>query len=128
MTAVVAKLQSSGAGEVERLHYKSARALVIVIPLLGFTYILTLVGPSYSLSPLAHQIFQTCRVCLLSTQGAVITLPYCYLNSEVQQALLVRWRRWRLVRRVEAEYNMKTAQTDCQTNEDCGGRSCFTPS
>ena len=78
-------------------------------------------------------------------QGAVITLPYCYLNSELQQALLVRWRRWRLVRRVEAEYNMKTAQTDFQTNkeqpgpgqsstvftpeiEDCGGRSCFTPS
>ena len=29
--------------QVERLHYKSARALVIVIPLLGFTYILTLV-------------------------------------------------------------------------------------
>ena len=47
MTAVVAKLQSSLAGEVERLHYKSARALVIVIPLLGFTYVLTLVGPSY---------------------------------------------------------------------------------
>ena len=61
MTAVVTKLQSSCAGEVERLHYKSARALVIVIPLLGFTYILTLVGPSYSLHPLAHQIFQTFR-------------------------------------------------------------------
>ena len=43
-------------------------------------------------------------------QGAFITLPYCYLNSELQQALLVRWRRWRLVRRVEAEYNMKTVQ------------------
>ena len=28
----------------------------------------------------------------LFPQGAVITLPYCYLNSEVQQALLVRWR------------------------------------
>ena len=69
MTAVVAKLQTSLAGEVERLHYKSARALVIVIPLLGFTYVLTLVGPSYSLHPLAHQIFQTFRVCLLSTQA-----------------------------------------------------------
>ena len=57
------------------------------------------------------------RVCLLSTQGAVITLPYCYLNSEVQQALLVRWRRWRLVRRVEAEYNMKTLKTDQAKND-----------
>ena len=112
MMAVVAKLQSSRAGEVERLHYKSARALVIVIPLLGFTYILTMVGPSHSLHPLAHQIFQTARVCLLSTQGAVISLPYCYLNSEVQQALLARWRRWMLVRRVEAEYIMKTVKID----------------
>ena len=62
------------------------------------------------------------RVCLLSTQGAVITLPYCYLNSEVQQALLVRWRRWRLVRRVEAEYNMKTVRTE-QTNNNSGDRT-----
>ena len=38
----------------------------------GFTYILTLVGPGQQFDPLAHQIFQTVRVSLLSTQGTVI--------------------------------------------------------
>ena len=87
MKAVVSQLQSSRAGEVERLHYKSARALVIVIPLLGFTYILTMVGPSYSLHPLAHQIFQTCRVCLLSTQ--VVFSPL--IGREQRAFALIGW-------------------------------------
>ena len=55
----------------------------------------------------------------LSAQGAVISLPYCYLNSEVQEALMVRWRRWRLVRRVEAEYMMKTVKIDKIEKDVC---------
>ena len=78
MTAVVTQLKSSCAGELEKLHYKSARALVIIIPLLGFTYVLTLVGPSYSLHPLAHQIFQTFR----SDWSTLIGPGLCHNNTQ----------------------------------------------
>ena len=78
----------------------------------GFNYVLTLVGPSQQLHPGAHQIFQTVRVSLLSSQGAVISLTYCFLSCEVREVLLARWRRWRLVRRVTREYNQKTARTE----------------
>ena len=89
--------------DFDRRHYRAAKALVVVIPLLGFTYMLTLLGPSATDNPTAYTIFQVVRASLLSTQGAVITLPYCYLNTEVQNVLSIRWRRWRMIKTVESE-------------------------
>ena len=40
---------------------------------------------------LAYTIFQSIRAVFLSTTGAVITLPYCYCNSEVRKAISTRW-------------------------------------
>ena len=97
----MAKLRARTALDHDRRHYKAAKALVIVIPLLGFTYLLTFIGPSKETSPLAYTIFQSVRAVLLSTQGAVITLPYCYLNTEVQGVIRTRWDRWQMVRNVE---------------------------
>ena len=100
---VMAKLRARTAMDHDRRHYKAAKALVIVIPLLGFTYLLTFIGPSKESNPLAYTIFQSVRAVLLSTQGGVITLPYCYLNSEVQGVLRSHWSRWQMVRSVEYE-------------------------
>ena len=41
--------------------------------------------------PLAFAIFQSFRAAFLSTTGAVITLPYCYCNSEVRRAVQTRY-------------------------------------
>ena len=94
----------------DRRHLKAAKALVIVIPLFGFTYILTFIGPDEVSStlktienisklslfqrefPLGYTIFQSFRAIFLSTTGFVITLPYCYCNSEVRRALTTRYR------------------------------------
>ena len=100
---VISKLKSQTALDHDRRHYKAAKALFIVIPLLGFTYLLTLMGPSKEDSLIAYTIFQSMRAVLLSTQGAVITLPYCYLNSEVQWVIKCHWERWKMVRNVEFE-------------------------
>ena len=36
---------------------------------------------------------------IMSThQGFVISLPYCFLNSEVQGVVKNHWSRWRMVR------------------------------
>ena len=42
---VLSKLRSQTAMDHDRRHLKAAKALVIVIPLFGFTYILTFIGP-----------------------------------------------------------------------------------
>ena len=89
--------------DFDRRHYRAAKALVVIIPVLGFTYILTLLGPSATDTPTAYTIFQAVRAALLSTHGAVITLPYCYLNTEVQSILTIRWKRWRMSRIMESE-------------------------
>ena len=98
----------------DRRHFKAAKALVIVIPLLGFTYLLTFIGPSKENNPLAYTIFQSVRAVLLSTQGAVITLPYCYLNSEVQGVIKNRWNRRQMVRNVG--YASQSARTSVATS------------
>ena len=98
----------------DRRHFKAAKALVIVIPLFGLTYLLTLMGPNKESNPLAYTIFQSVRAVLLSTQGAVITLPYCYLNSEVQGVIKLHWDRWIMVRNVE--YECQSTRTSLATS------------
>ena len=46
----------------------SSQALVILIPLLGAPYLLTLMGPSRSESPGAYTVFQISRAIVLSSQ------------------------------------------------------------
>ena len=43
---VLSKLHSQTAMDHDRRHLKAAKALVIIIPLFGFTYLLTIIGPS----------------------------------------------------------------------------------
>ena len=106
----MAKLRARTAMDHDRRHYKAAKALVIIIPLLGFTYLLTFIGPSKESNPLAYTVFQSVRAVLLSTQGGVITLPYCYLNTEVQGVIRTRWDRWQMVRNVEyASHSTRTS-------------------
>ena len=100
---VVSKLYSQRSGDLDSRHYRATKALFITFPMLGITYLLTLIGPSAGSSPKAYTIFQVIRAFLLSTQGALVTLPYCYLNTEVQGMLLLRFNRWRAVRLVDSE-------------------------
>ena len=56
------------------------------MPLLGFGHILTLVVQpavaSFGL-PIAEQISDAVEAVITSAQGLMISLPYCFLNSEV---------------------------------------------
>ena len=74
------------------------KALIIVMPILGIGYLITIEGPTNI--PWAKDIFQIVRCVLLSTQGLVISLPYCYLNTEVQMVMLTHYKRWQLIRNV----------------------------
>ena len=71
------------------------------MPMLGFGHILTLlVNPTVrSIGvPLVVAVSDAMEAVIMSTQGFVISLPYCFLNSEVQGAVRSHWSRWRMVR------------------------------
>ena len=74
------------------------KALIIVMPILGIGYLITIEGPTNI--PWAKDVFQIVRCVLLSTQGLVISLPYCYLNTEVQMVIKTHYKRWQLIRNV----------------------------
>jgi len=102
-TVVVTKLRATGErGEpADHQNWKAAKALLVIIPLLGITYIITILGPSDA-STTSHILFVHLRAVLLSTQGFTVTLPYCFLNTEVRSILRHHWLRWRSARSVES--------------------------
>ena len=95
----------------------SLQALIFVMPLLGVGYVMTLVVRPTVRSfgiPLMVAVSDAMEAVIVSTQvilqimsvtrmimsfqGFVISLPYCFLNSEVQGVVKSHWSRWRMVR------------------------------
>jgi len=95
MAVVISKLRSNDVHyTVQNINLRAAKALIIIVPLLGITYIITIVGPSKSDNTLAT-VFILTRTFLIAFQGFFITLPYCFLNSEVCNMIRSHWDRWR---------------------------------
>ena len=75
MTIVICKLKSENvASESHRQHWRAAKALLVIFPLLGISYIITLVVPPQGVT--GHRVFQYVRALLLSLQ-----VIYCYIPS-----------------------------------------------
>ena len=92
---VISKLRPSETHhQTQNVNLRAAKALIIIVPLLGITYLVTIVGPSEPDTPL-ETIFILTRNVLLSFQGFFITLPYCFLNGEVCSMMKTHWGRWR---------------------------------
>lgn len=123
--------------EHDRRHWKAAKvgfplshqehmvtqALIFVMPLLGFGHILTMVVKPTVESlglPLAMSVFKAVEAVIVSSQGFVISLPYCFFNSEVQGVVWSHWVRWRMVRTVGRatmpRTSLATSTTYCTTN------------
>lgn len=88
---LITKLRSANTVET-RQYRKASKALLVLIPLLGITYLIVIAGPDEGLE---SHIFAVLRAFLLSIQGFSVALFYCFLNSEVRQALKHRFNRWR---------------------------------
>lgn len=87
---LITKLRSANTAET-RQYRKASKALLVLIPLLGLTYLIVLTGPEEGLQSHVFAIF---RAFLISTQGFSVALFYCFLNSEVRQAWHLRFERW----------------------------------
>ena len=87
---VILKLRQKStvtAADHDQRHWKAAKALIVVMPLLGVGYVMTLVVRPTVRSigvALLVAVSDAMEAVIVSTQGFVISLPYCFLNSEVQ--------------------------------------------
>ncbi|XP_035227278.1 diuretic hormone receptor-like, partial [Stegodyphus dumicola] len=91
MWVLITKLRASNTVE-SRQYRKAAKALLVLIPLLGVTYIIVIATPS---DPVAEVVFVYIQATLLSIQGFVVAVLYCFLNGEVQNSLKHHLERWR---------------------------------
>ncbi|XP_049779456.1 diuretic hormone receptor-like [Schistocerca cancellata] len=94
MWVLITKLRSANTVETQQ-YRKASKALLVLIPLLGITYILMIAGPTEGFSA---EVYGNIRAVLLSTQGFTVALFYCFLNSEVQTAVRHRLDSWRTAR------------------------------
>jgi len=75
MVIVVSKLCEKTAMDHDKKHWKAAKALVIVMPMLGCGYLITMVGPDQATTPWGYTAFQVVRSLVLSTQVSTRSAP-----------------------------------------------------
>ncbi|KAL5288155.1 CRHR2.2 family protein [Megaselia abdita] len=108
MWVLITKLRSANTQET-RQYRKASKALLVLIPLLGVTYILLIFGPT--IEPDHQHLFgksyEVLRAFLISTQGFSVALLYCFLNSEVKQAVRHRLQTWNDSRHISSSNSLK---------------------
>ncbi|XP_050443609.1 diuretic hormone receptor-like isoform X2 [Adelges cooleyi] len=91
MWVLITKLRSANSAETQQFR-RASKALLILIPLLGVTYILTMVGPSGN--SMYANYYSYGRALLLSMQGFIVAIFYCFVNSEVKNTFKHHFIRW----------------------------------
>ncbi|XP_022241220.1 diuretic hormone receptor-like, partial [Limulus polyphemus] len=94
MWVLITKLRAATTTE-QKQYRKAAKALLVLIPLLGVTYVLVIVTPTHRT---ARIIFTYLQATLLSTQGLTVSILYCFLNGEVRNTLRQHLQRWKASR------------------------------
>ncbi|XP_069700681.1 diuretic hormone receptor [Periplaneta americana] len=94
MWVLITKLRATNNAETQQ-YRKATKALLVLIPLLGITYILIIIRPPDDVS---GAIYDNICAVLLSTQGFTIALFYCFLNTEVQNTVRHHLERWKTAR------------------------------
>ncbi|XP_075924254.1 corticotropin-releasing factor receptor 2-like isoform X1 [Petromyzon marinus] len=110
---LMTKLRASTTSETIQYSRKAVKATLVLLPLLGITYMLFFVNPGED--PVSQVIFIYVNSFLMSFQGFFVSVFYCFLNGEVRSALRKRWNRWmdnhRLQARVTRAMSIPTSPT-----------------
>ncbi|XP_033220435.1 diuretic hormone receptor-like isoform X4 [Belonocnema kinseyi] len=118
MWVLITKLRS--ANNVETQQYrKASKALLVLIPLLGVTYVLVLAGPEEGQ---VANVFTHSRAFLLSSQGLSVALFYCFLNTEVQNTVRHHFNRWSTARNLGTDrryYNNWSPRSRTESIRHC---------
>ncbi|XP_037090345.1 diuretic hormone receptor-like [Pollicipes pollicipes] len=92
MWVLITKLRSTNSAETQQ-YKKATKALLVLLPLLGLTYILVFVSPG---GGVVADVFAYLQPILISTQGLTVALIYCFFNSEVRASIKTHYRRWKM--------------------------------
>ncbi|KAL6482016.1 hypothetical protein MHYP_G00100960 [Metynnis hypsauchen] len=93
--------------------FRLAKSTLTLIPLLGIHAILFtfVIDESVSKESLLRLIRLFYDLLFSSFQGLLVAILYCFVNKEVQNEMLKRWRRWKLGKDIEEEYRHTHSQT-----------------
>lgn len=91
MWVLITKLRAATSVESKQ-YWKAAKALLVLIPLLGITYVVVIVTPTENT---AKAVFTYLQAALLSTQGLTVAILYCFLNGEVRNSIRHHIERWK---------------------------------
>ncbi|ROT85797.1 putative diuretic hormone receptor-like [Penaeus vannamei] len=100
MVVLVKKLRATTSLESQPWLQQTKRALkslFVLMPLLGSPHVLLLLAPARGTF---SAVVAYMRAIVLSTQGLVVTVFYCFLNAEVQESLSNHMERWKSTRDV----------------------------
>ncbi|XP_008414713.1 corticotropin-releasing factor receptor 1 isoform X2 [Poecilia reticulata] len=89
---LMTKLRASTTSETIQ-YRKAVKATLVLLPLLGITYMLFFVNPGGE-DEVAQIVFIYFNSILESFQGFFVSVFYCFLNSEVRSTVKKRWIRW----------------------------------
>lgn len=105
MWVLITKLRAATSVESQQ-YRKAAKALLVLIPLLGVTYVLVIWTPSHRT---AKVTFTYLQIALLSTQGFTVAVLYCFLNGEVRNSVRHHLERWKTARALrKGEHTRRT--------------------
>uniref|UniRef100_A0A8D2FQ67 Corticotropin-releasing factor receptor 2 n=1 Tax=Theropithecus gelada TaxID=9565 RepID=A0A8D2FQ67_THEGE len=88
---LMTKLRASTTSETIQ-YRKAVKATLVLLPLLGITYMLFFVNPGED--DLSQIVFIYFNSFLQSFQGFFVSVFYCFFNGEVRSAVRKRWHRW----------------------------------
>ncbi|XP_023420048.2 corticotropin-releasing factor receptor 2 isoform X6 [Cavia porcellus] len=88
---LMTKLRASTTSETIQ-YRKAVKATLVLLPLLGITYMLFFVNPGED--ELSQIVFIYFNSFLQSFQGFFVSVFYCFFNGEVRSAVRKRWHRW----------------------------------
>ncbi|XP_062866808.1 glucagon receptor [Trichomycterus rosablanca] len=93
--------------------FRLAKSTLTLIPLLGIHAILFtfVIDESVARESLLRLIRLFYDLFFSSFQGLLVAILYCFVNKEVQNEMLKRWKRWKLGKDIEEEYRNTHSQT-----------------
>lgn len=108
MKVLITKLRSANTVEARQYqkYQKATKALLVLIPLLGITYVLTMAFPTDGNTVIYL------RDIMLSTQGLLVAVLYCFLNTEVQNTIKHRFEVWSESRNIDISRRRLTNSKD----------------